>query len=90
LTKTFVTRLKLVCRGVTLVHSYSLVVVQKLKKQQPKVALSELCRAVEVLLKTEFKRRNGHSEMGPNWKHHIFDSIQFWSRDSIVSLKTVV
>jgi hypothetical protein len=43
-----------------------------------------------VLLKTEFKKRNGHSGMGPNWKHHIFDSIQFWSRDPIVSLKTVV
>jgi hypothetical protein len=30
-------------RGVTLVQSSSLVVVQKLKKQQPKVALPELC-----------------------------------------------
>ena len=73
-----------------MVQSSSLVVVQKLKKQQLKVALSELCRAVEVLLKTEFKNRNGHSGMGPNWKHHIFDSIQFWSKDPIVSLKTVV
>jgi hypothetical protein len=72
-----------------LVQSSSLVVVQKLKKQQPKVALSELCRAVEVLLKTEFKNRNDHSGMGPNWKHHIFDSIQFWSWDPIVSLKTI-
>ena len=90
MTKTFVTRLKLVYRGVTLVQSSSLVVVQKLKKQQPKVALSELCRAVEVLLKTEFKKRHGHSGMEPNGKHHIFDSIQFWSRDPIVSLKTVV
>jgi hypothetical protein len=52
--------------------------------------MSELCRAVEVLLKTEFKKRNGHSEMGPNWKRHIFDSIQFWSRDPIVSLNAVV
>jgi hypothetical protein len=73
-----------------LVQSSSQVVVQKLKKQQPKFALSELCRAVEVLLKTKFKKRNGHNEMGPNWKHHIFDSIQFWSRDPIVSLKIVV
>jgi hypothetical protein len=73
-----------------LVQSSSLVFVQKLKKQQPKVALSELCRAVEVLLKTEFKKINGHIQMGPNWKHHIFDSIQFWSRDPIVSLKPVV
>jgi hypothetical protein len=73
-----------------LVHSSSLVAIQKLKKQQPKVALSKLCRAVEALLKTEFKKRNGHSEMGPNWKHHIFDSIQFWPRDPIVSLKIVV
>jgi hypothetical protein len=30
-------------RRVTLVQSSSLVVVQKLMKQQPKVALSELC-----------------------------------------------
>jgi hypothetical protein len=73
-----------------LVQSSSLVVVQKLKKQQPKVALSELCQAVEVLLKTEFKNMNGHSGMGLNWKHHIFDSIQFWSKDAILSLKTVV
>jgi hypothetical protein len=73
-----------------LVQTPSLVVVQKLKKQQPEVALSEPCRAIEELLKTEFKNRNGHSGKGPNWKHHIFDSIRFWSKDPILSLKTVV
>jgi hypothetical protein len=70
------------------VQSSSLVVVQKLKKQQPEVALSEPCRAIEGLLKTEFKNRNGHRGIGPNWKQRTSCSIQFRSRDPI--LNTIV
>jgi hypothetical protein len=43
LAKTLVAGLNLDYRRVTLVQSSSSVVVQKSKKQQPKVALSELC-----------------------------------------------
>jgi hypothetical protein len=64
----------------------SLVVIQKLKKLQPKVALSGWCWVTE----TEIENRNGHSGMGPNWTRHIFEFTRFWPKYPIVSLKLVV
>jgi hypothetical protein len=63
----------------------SLVVIQKLKKRQPKVALSEWCWITE----TEMENRNGHRGMEPIWTRHIFGFTRFWPKYPIVSLKTV-
>jgi hypothetical protein len=63
----------------------SLVVIQKLKKWQPKVTLSEWCWITE----TEFENRNGHSGMEPIWTRHIFGFTRFWPKYPIVSLKMV-
>jgi hypothetical protein len=56
-----------------LMQTSSLVVIQKLKKLQPKVALSGWCWVTE----TEIENRNGHSGMGPNWTRHIFEFTRF-------------
>jgi hypothetical protein len=66
-------------------QTVSLVVIQKLKKLQPKVALSGWCWVTE----TEFESRNGHSGMEPIWTRHIFGLTRFWPKYPIVSLKTV-
>jgi hypothetical protein len=52
-------------------QTVSLVVIQKLKKLLPKVALSDWC------LVTETATRNGHSDMGPIWARHIFEFARF-------------
>jgi hypothetical protein len=54
-------------------QTVSLVVIQKLKKLLPKVALSDWCRVTE----TEIATRNGHSDMGPIWARHIFEFARF-------------
>jgi hypothetical protein len=51
----------------------SLVVIQKLKKLQPKVALLGWCWVTE----TEIENRNDHSGMGPNWTRYIFEFTRF-------------
>jgi hypothetical protein len=56
-----------------LMQTSSFVVIQKLKKRQPKVTLSEWC----LITETEFKNRNGHSGMEPIGTHHIFGFTQF-------------
>jgi hypothetical protein len=54
-------------------QTFSLVVIQKLKKLLPKVALSDWYRVTE----TKTATRNGHSDMGPVWARHIFEFAQF-------------
>jgi hypothetical protein len=51
----------------------SLVVTQKLEKNKPNVALSDLCQMAE----TESEDRNGHSGMEPFWTRYIFESVRF-------------
>jgi hypothetical protein len=60
----------------------SLVVIKKLEKNKPKVALSDLYQITE----TEPEDRNGHSGMEPIWTRHIFEFTRFWPIYPIISL----
>jgi hypothetical protein len=64
LTETFVTKLELLCRGVTLVQSSYYVVVQKSKNQWHEVALSEASRTNWATLKIRIRTVWSH-EMQP-------------------------
>ena len=54
-------KLEMVYRRINLMHTSPLVVTQKLEKNKPKVALSDLYQMAE----TESEDRNGHSGMEP-------------------------